>query len=142
MSNVITTDQVQEQLVKLQVFLEEAKNKWNEQNPLPKTWYDKNKVYIVSTTSFLISVTDKLINFVETFILKGSDKKIAVLSIVAQLFDYIASKAFPFWLQPFVPVIKQIVVSIIISNLIEFIVVKYRDGSWNWEKKSNVPTIV
>lgn len=136
------SDKIQDQVVKLQSFLDEAKEKWNQENPKPKSWYDKNKVYLVKTTTFLISTTDSLINFVETFIPKGTDKKIAVLTIISQLFDYIASKAFPIWVVPFIPVIKHIVVSIIISNLIEFIVSKYRDGSWKWEKKSDVPSSV
>lgn len=138
MDQTVTTDQVQEQLVKLQSFLEEAKQKWDSENPKPKSWFDKNKAYVVKTTVFLIGVTDTLINLVETFVLKGSDKKIAVLAITAQLFDYVASKAFPIWLAPFVPVIKQIVISIIISNLIEFIVTKYKQGSWKWENKADV----
>lgn len=138
MSESITVNQVQEQLVQLQSFLDAAKQKWDIENPKSKSWFDKNKLYIVKTTSFLISMTDGLINLVETFIIKGADKKMAVLAITAQIFDYIAAKAFPIWIQPLVPIIKQIVVSIIISNLIEFIVAKYRDGSWNWEKNTNV----
>ena len=47
MDQPVTTDQVQEQLVKLQSFLEEAKQKWDEENPKPKSWYDKNKTYLV-----------------------------------------------------------------------------------------------
>ena len=138
MDQPVTTDQVQEQLVKLQAFLEEAKQKWDEENPKPKSWYDKNKAYLVKTTIFLIGITDTLINFVETFIIKGPDKKLAVLTITAQLFDYIAPKAFPIWLTPFIPIIKQIVISIIISNLIEFIVDKYKKGAWKWENNINV----
>ena len=134
---VINTDVIQDQIIKLQSFLESAKEKWDRENPTPKSWFEKNKVYIVKTTTFLLFATDQLINIVEQFMAQGPDKKIAVLAITAQLFDYIASKAFPIWLTPFIPIIKQIVISIIISNLIEFIVAKYRQGSWNWEKKND-----
>jgi len=142
MNQNFTTDQVQEQLVQLQVFLEEAKQKWDSENPQPKSWFDKNKAYIVKTTIFLIGITDNLINLVETFLLKGPDKKIAVLAIATQLFDYVASKAFPIWISPFIPVIKQIVISIIISNMIEFIVSKYKEGAWKWENKTDASRTV
>ena len=115
--------------VQLKSFLDDAKLKWDTENPKPKSWYDRNKIYITKATDFLILCTDQLIQLAQTFAAAGPDKKIAVLAILAQLFDYIATKAFPIWLSPFVPVIKQIVIGVIISNLIEFIVAKYREGA-------------
>jgi hypothetical protein len=135
----LTSIEIQDDLIKLNTFLEETKQKWDVENPQPKSWFDRNKVYLVKTTTFLISCTDKLINLAQTFAAAGPNKKIAVLAITAQIFDYIVAKAFPIWISPFVPMIKQIVITIIISNLIEFIVSKYKDGSWNMEKK-NEPT--
>lgn len=127
----------QSQSIKLLGFLENAKQKWDEQNPEPKSWWSKNQVYITKVTSFLIFCTDGLVQLAQTFAAAGPDKKIAVLAILAQLFDYLAVKAFPFWLTPFVPLIKQIVIGIVISNLIEFIVAKYKEGAWNMENKND-----
>jgi len=139
MKKNLTSIEIQDNLAKLNTFLEETKQKWDLENPHPKSWFDRNKVYLVKTTTFLISCTDQLINLVQNFATAGQNKKIAVLAITGQIFDYIAAKAFPIWISPFAPIIKQIVVTIIISNLIEFIVSKYKDGSWNMEKK-NEPT--
>jgi hypothetical protein len=136
MEKNLTTDQIQEVLHKLSSFLEDSKAQWDSENPEKKAWFSVNKGVVIKATIFLISVTDNLIQFVENIIPVGSDKKAAVLLITAKLFDYISAQAFPIWLRPFVPVIKEVVVSVIISNLIEFIVQKYKAGYWKTEKEN------
>jgi hypothetical protein len=39
-------------------------------------------------------------------------------------------------MRPFAPVIKEVVVSIIINQLVEFIVLKYKQGNWKMEAKN------
>ncbi len=136
MKKQLSTDEIQENISKIMDFLEGAKRKWDTENPQSKSWFGQNKLYLVKTTIFLLSATDQMIQFVETFIPKGSEKKIAVITVASQLFDHIASKAFPIWVVPFTPIIKQIVISIIISNLIEFIVAKYKAGYWKLEDEN------
>ena len=117
-------------LVKLNKCLENLKNRWDEKNPDKASWLSLNKTHLVNCTIFLISALDDLINYVQNVIPKGSDKKTAVLAVISSTFDYIVVQAFPIWLKPFAPTIKQIIVSIIISQLIYFIVAKYKEGSW------------
>jgi hypothetical protein len=132
MNKNITTDQVQDVLHKVSLYLEDAKNQWDNQNPEKKTWFSTSKNNLIKAATFLINITDDTIQFVEDFIPKGQDKKAAVILVITKLFDYIASKSLPTYLAPFVPTIKEILISIIISNLIEFIVSKYKSGYWKY----------
>lgn len=137
MQKNLTTDEVQDVLQKVASFLEDAKSQWDNQNPEKKSWFSLNKGIIIKAAIFLINITDEMIQFVETFIPKGSDKKAAVLLVTAKLFDHIVVKSLPPYLTPFIPVIKEIMISIIISNLVEFIVSKYKSGYWKMETKND-----
>jgi hypothetical protein len=119
-----------EVLANLDSYLSLLKSKWDALYPNKKSWFSVKDNRILDCTIFLISTLDNLILFVQDHVERGSDKKIIVMSVVSKVFDYIVTKSFPVWLQPFVPTIKQIVISIVISQLIEFIVKKYKDGSW------------
>ena len=135
MQKDLTTDEVQEALKKLAIFVDDAKKQWDAQNPNPKSWFGINSGALLKATTFLISVTDELIQYVETIIEKGPDKRAAVILTMGQLFDYVMQSFAPLWLKPMLPVIKQIVVTIVIGNLIEFIVAKYKAGYWKMEHK-------
>ena len=137
MKRSLTTDEIQEVLSDLSVFLEQTKKIWDEENPVSKSWFRVSKTYLVKSTIFLIGITDTLIQYVEELIPRGPDKKAAVLIVLAKVFDHISTAAFPIWLKPFAPLIKEVVVSIIISNLVDFIVSKYRKGIWKKEKEKN-----
>lgn len=138
----LTSDQIQDVISMLGEFLSEAKAEWDLEADARSSWLKISRGHIVQSTVFLLGITDSLIQMVEGVIPSGPDKKAAVLLAVANVFDYISS-TFPIWLKPFVPLIKNIVVSIIISNLIEFIVKKYRSGAWKMGVKGgqqeNVP---
>jgi len=134
MAKSLTTDEIQEVLQRLQNFLEDSKAQWANENPASKSWISLSKTNLVNVTVFLLHKTDDLIQYVETFISSGPDKKTAVLIVLAKLFDAISASAFPVWMKPFVPTIKQILISVILSNLIDFIVSKYRAGFWKMEQ--------
>ena len=91
---------------------------------------------MLKATTFLTCITDELIQYVETIIDKGPDKRAAVILTMGQLFDYVMQSFAPLWLKPMLPAMKQIVVTIVIGNLIEFIVAKYRAGYWKMEQKN------
>lgn len=124
-----------EVLSKLNIYLASLKKDWDELHPEKKSWFSVRKTYIVDSTIFLISVLDSLIIFVQDRIQSGPDKKIAVMSVVSNVFDYIVIQAFPAWLRPFAPVVKEVVVGVIINQLVEFIVLKYKQGAWKMEAK-------
>lgn len=140
MKKNLSTDDIQKIVTDLAVFLEDMKKRWDMENPEKKSWYKFNKTYLVKSTIFLLNVTDELIQFVEEVVPSGPTKKALVLSIVAKLFDYISIEAYPIWLRPFVPAIKELIVSVIISNLVEFIVSKYKAGYWKMEPHDEATT--
>lgn len=113
-------------LSKLESYLNYLKQQWDQQHPKKSI----KKTYILDSTIFLLSVLDDLIVFVQEHIEKGSDKKMVVQSMSSDVFDHIVVSAFPIWLKPFAPVIKEIIVGIILNQMIEFIVKKYKEGSW------------
>ena len=129
----------EEVLSKLELYLNSLKSQWDTLYPKNSSWFSLNKRYILDCTVFLVSTLDDLIVFVQAHIQKGSDKKAVVMSMSSDIFDYIAVQAFPVWLRPFAPVIKEIVVSIVISQLVEFIVKKYKEGVWNSNDVLNPP---
>ena len=119
---------------RLEDYLDSLKSQWDISHPKSSL----SKRYIFECTAFIISFLDELIVFVQKHVKGGSEKKTIVLSMSSDVFNYIVERAFPIWLRPFAPMIKEIVVSIIISNLIEFIVKKYKEGLWNNEKDVNM----
>ena len=76
MKKQLTTDEIQENISKIMDFLDGAKKKWDTENPQSKSWFGRNKFYLVKATKFLLNATDQMIQFVETFIPKGSEKKL------------------------------------------------------------------
>jgi hypothetical protein len=125
-----------EVLDELNKYLENLKKSWDKNNPQKSSWVSLNKTQLINCTIFLITALDDLIVYVQGVIPKGSDKKTAVTAVLSNAFDYIVVQAFPAWLRPFAPTIKQIIIGIIISQLIDFIVAKYKEGSWKMESKN------
>jgi len=117
-------------LSELNIYLDTLKKKWDDQYPDKKSWFSLHKTYILNSTIFLISVLDDLIVFVQSSIPRGADKKLAVMAVVSKIFDYIVVQAFPVWMTPFAAIIKEMIVGVVISQLVEFIVSKYKNGEW------------
>jgi hypothetical protein len=136
----LTEAQVQDILQQLAAYLEDLKTRWQQQNPGNNSWWGIHRTYLLTASIFVINAVDELIQFVETLVIPtGADKKAAVLAVCNELFDFIIAQAFPFWLRPFAPTIKEIVVNIVLSSLIDFIVAKYNAGYWKMER-TNGPT--
>jgi len=117
-------------LSELNIYLDTLKKKWDDQYPDKKSWFSLHKTYVLNSTIFLISVLDDLIVFVQSSIPRGADKKLAVMAVVSKIFDYIVVQAFPVWMTPFAAIIKEMIVGVVISQLVEFIVSKYKNGEW------------
>jgi len=136
MKRQLTAFEVQDVLRKLELYLNDLKVRWDQENPGVGSWFTVPRSYILKATIFIVGILDELITFVEPIIPEGSDKKAAVVAVVSKLFDYIVVQAFPFWLKPFAGTIKAIVVGIIISHLIDFIVSKYNSGYWSMKQEA------
>ena len=79
----------QDVILKLELYLKDLQNRWDREGKKDYSWIKLNKNYIFECAVFIINILDELILFVEEIIPQGSDKKIAVLTIVARLFDHI-----------------------------------------------------
>lgn len=123
-------------LLQLNSYLESAKSKWDSAHP-DRRFFSKS--YLIDCTIFLLQVVDDLIPLVQERIKEGKEKKVVVMSISSDIFTHIVESSFPLWLRPFAPIIKEVIVNIIISNLIEFIVKKYKEGVWKSEEVVNPP---
>lgn len=132
MKKQLSAIEIQDVIAKLESYLSDLKTRWT-QNAPSYSWWKLPHTYIHAASHFLIGVLDELILFVEGIIPEGSDKKAAVLAVVGKLFDYIVVQAFPFWLRPFAPAVKKVIIDIAISNLIDFFVAKYNAGFWKQE---------
>jgi hypothetical protein len=92
-----------------------------------------------NAAKFLLGCVDELVALVEAYIQSGKDKKATVLFAVALLYDYIVAQALPIYLKPFAGKIKNLIIGVLVSELIDFIVSKYRAGAWK-EVPSVEPT--
>lgn len=137
MKRQLTTDEIQQIIAQLENYLNDLKSRWDQDNSQKKSYWKVNFEIIIKGCQFILAATDELILFVNQSILANSDKKAAVMSVSGNLFDYIITQSFPFWLKPFAPTIKSIIINIVVSNMIDFIVSKYKAGFWNLEQQQN-----
>lgn len=115
----------------MKIYINNLAKEWDELIKEKSTsWWRGTKTNLIQVTKFLIKCLDELIIFVDGLIDSGPDKKATVLAAIAALYDYIIKEAMPIWLKPFANSIKQVIIYTIISAIIDFIVTKYRDGSW------------
>ena len=137
MDKRLSADEIQDILNKLEDYISDLEKRWDQNNVEKKSWWRIKTSYLISSTLFIINSLDEIIIFVEGVIPDGQQKKEATLTVVSKLFDYVVATAFPIWLSPFVFIIKKIVIDVIIDSLINYIVEKYKNGSWNMEVKNN-----
>jgi hypothetical protein len=129
----MTPEQSEQILKNLDDFLKDLKAKWDAIAPTGSTWFS-NK-YLGMALQFLIEAIDESIQFVESLIEKGNDKKAAVLAILDNLYDHIAVNALPIYLKPFSGLLKQLM-DLAVGALVDYIVSKYNSGSWLLEKNA------
>jgi len=111
---------------------DQLKNIWSEKiKDLPSTWFKISLNYLILSCNFLLSITDILVNHFKSFDLPGIEKKAKVILITSDVFDFVASTVVPLAYKPFTPVIKTVFINCILSVIIDFIVNKYKKGSWS-----------
>ena len=104
--------------------IKEVVNSWNEkQEQKEGTW--------TQAVAYVTLAVDYFIRQIEGLIPSGQDKKATVLAAISDVYDMIVPGLLPIWLRPFNSRIKAFVIDVVISIAIDFIVSKYRKGSWN-----------
>jgi hypothetical protein len=125
-------------------YVQKMMIQWDASKPTTDSWWKIWKTASTENlqiaTKFLLFALDELILFVDTQLDNGPDKKATVLSAVAKLYDFVVAPVLPPWMQPFAPQIKKYIVYSIVSSAIDFMVAKYRNGSWR--EKIGVPKSV
>lgn len=104
---------------------------WDETKEQIPWWKFWKRMSIVRVTDFLLKSLDDLIAYVDQIIdTSGADKKATVLRSLEMIYDYIVKEAMPIWLRPFAGGIKRIIILDVLSPAIDWIVDKYRNGTW------------
>lgn len=122
----------------VEVLLDSYKRLWDESKLVKSAWFRFDATRV---TNFLMKALDDFIVAVDSSSILGEDKKATVLDATDRLYEYIVREAMPLWLVPFAGVVKQYIIYVLVSNAIDWIVSKYREG-WTprsmkaWEKKS------
>jgi hypothetical protein len=114
---------------KINDFISKIENKWKK----IKTKDSSIKKVIF----FILGALDESINFVESYLENGEEKKEVVLYVMATLFDNIILKSFPFYILPFTNLIRVFLIKIVFSVVIDFIVEKYNQNIWSWKRKES-----
>lgn len=130
----LTTDEIQQIIDLVQEYLVDMKRKWDSQAPESRGWFGVQRDYLVKGSLFILLSVDEMIQFVEGIIPLGADKKETVMLVSDKLLEYIILGNLPMWMKPFSSAIRKIVVNIVISELIDFMVEKYRSGAWKMGK--------
>jgi len=121
---------------KIQQFEEKIlhlKQKWDEQLRLnSKKWasFLYRKINLTAVTTFLLGALDELVFTVDKLVEYGPDKKATVLDGLDRLYEYVLKEGLPIWLRPFAAPIKNYIIYTLASNAIDWMVEKYRNGSW------------
>lgn len=120
----------------VEVMLEDLKKHWDDSRSGRSFW--RSGVSLSKVTSFLMYALDGLVNAVNEAVITGPDKKATVLDALDRLYEYTVREALPFWLRPVASPIKSYVIYVLVSNAIDWMVFKYRQGSWSAAPKNPV----
>lgn len=104
---------------------------------LESKWINENPDSIAKSSILILNSLDDSINLAEQELDNGKDKKEIVLYIMSSLFENVISKSLPAYVVPFEKLIRVFLIKIVLSVMIDFIVNKYNQGSWNWKRKDS-----
>jgi hypothetical protein len=101
---------------------------WDSQNNKRSFW--SPKISLSRVTNFLMVALDDFVVTAATVVIAGPDKKATVLDAVDRLYDYTVREAMPIWMRPIATPVKQYIIYVLVSNAIDWMVAKYKNGSW------------
>lgn len=116
------------------------KQKWDEEVKLKsKKWINYflcSKVNLTAATNFLLFALDDLVFTIDNLLEYGPDKKATVLNGLDRLYEYVLREGLPIWLRPIAAPIKNYIIYTLASNAIDWMVEKYKNGSWREKIKA------
>jgi hypothetical protein len=108
---------------------------------MAEVWKDlkaKGSVNSAMAVQFLNRCVDTMVVYLVEHEIPGEDKKATVLESISKLYDIVMIGMLPMYLKPFAKAIKGFVMSILISNGIDWIVEKYNNGNWHPQATTEV----
>jgi len=130
---------VPKQVNALDLKVTELLNIWKAEHPIRKGFFSllfNVKTSFNKITAFLINSMDEFIQLVDDEVGDGADKKATVMVYVEKLYNEIVIMSLPIFLKPFNKPIKKFVILVVVSSTIDYVVSKYREGSWRgkWDE--------
>ena len=87
------------------------------------------------SASGLSKVTNFLLLSLDMLVKVADETVLTVLDAVERLYDFAMREALPIWLIPVAGPIKAYIIRVLVSNAIDWVVTKYREGGWRVEKE-------
>lgn len=100
-----------------------------------KTGLFSSGVNLSVVTQFIINALDEAIKYAQLNMTDGAEKKAFVMLVISRLYDTTVGANLPYWLYPFASSVKNVIINVIVSNAIDWIVQKYKDGQWSVQNK-------
>jgi hypothetical protein len=106
--------------------------------PWYKRWWDniRQRDWVIAI-KFLMYALDHLVTTIDGLMDNGADKKATVLKALDVLYTSIVIPITPIWLKPFNNKVKEFLLEVVFSIMIDFVVAKYREGAWNLKGQNN-----
>lgn len=89
-----------------------------------------SKVSLVDSVKFIIQALDDGIKYAQANFTDGATKKEFVMTVIRRVYKTVIGPSLPYYLYPFSSLIEKIVIDIVIDSALEYIVNKYKEGSW------------
>jgi len=122
----------------LDKFVEAMAAVWDENHESVSWWQFWKRVNFHTVTNFLINCLDDLISYFVEHNIPGADKKATVFEVLGNLYDYIIQGMLPIYLRPFSGMVKNFIINTVVSNAIDWIVEKYKNGEWKPKSQAEV----
>lgn len=122
----------------ISVFIDNMKKVWDSSQTNDPWWKLWKKVNFKAVTNFLLQCLDDLIAYFIEHNIPGADKKATVMTTLEKIYDYIVVGTLPIYLKPFATPMKSFIFNVVISASIDWMVNKYKTGSWRPVPKEEV----
>lgn len=115
--------------VSAELYAESTKRLWEALQNV-KTGFTVSKADLITASKFLLTALDEAVKYAQENMTVGAEKKVFVLTVIGRLYDSTIGPLLPYWLYPFSSYLKNFVVNILLSQLIDYVVGKYKSGDW------------
>lgn len=96
-------------------------------------------ISLISGVQFLTNCLDQLICYLVNENFAGAEKKATAMAYFSTLYDTVAADFMPVYLVIFSSTIKDFIVGIVVNQVIDFMVDKYKNGSWSVPAQPEAP---